>query len=68
MFSDNSASFRNGLVFGALAKDAANYLDDEYKKAYASCEEFGRSKKMRELMNEIYEKAKNEFNVEITLL
>ena len=68
MTGENIASFRNGIVRGIRALEAAEYIDNAYKIAYASCEEYGRSKKMRALMQEVYVQAYRKFNVEIELL
>ena len=43
-------------------------FDTEYKKAFASCDEFGRSKRMKELMLSIYTQAEKKYDVVIKLL
>ena len=64
----NLASFKYGLVYGEKALDAAIFIDEEYIKAYSSCEEVGRRKKMKLLMIEIYSSAKMKYQVELRLL
>ena len=68
MVCENVASFRNGIVRGIRALEAAEYIDNEYEIAHASCEEYGRSKKMKSLMKEVCIKAHEIFDVEIELL
>lgn len=65
MFSDNMASFRDGVVIGKNALKAAEYIDEEYRKAFASCDEYGRSKRMEDLMTKVYSNAEIDFDVEI---
>lgn len=67
MFSDKLASFRNGVTIGEEALFAAEYIDEEYRKAYASCEEYGRSKKMKDLMSVVYAEAERTFKVGIKI-
>ena len=68
MFGNNIASFRNGITIGERALEAAEFIDTEYRIAYSSCEEYGRSKKMKMLMQEVYDRAKQLYGVEIELL
>ena len=67
MTSEGIASFKNGVVFGGNALLAAEFIDNEYSKVYASCEEFGRSKRMKQLMLVIYAMAKEKYHVDIKL-
>ena len=64
----NMESFDCGLVYGENALDAAVYIELEHKKAYGSCEEFGRSKKMKRLMSEIYSAVELKYQVEIRVM
>lgn len=67
MISERLASFRNGVTIGEKALQAAEFIDEEYQKAFASCEEYGRSKRMREQMSVVYATAEREFGIEIKL-
>ena len=67
MTSIGIASFRDGITIGENALLAANLLDEERNKAWATCEEFGRRQRMNELMAKAYEIAKDIFSVEIEL-
>ena len=68
MTTDFMASFRDGITIGLNALPAAEFIDTEYKKAFASCDEFGRSKRMKELMLSIYTQAEKKYDVVIKLL
>lgn len=68
MTAPGLASFRNGITIGESALTAAEFLDAEYQSAYASCEEYGRRKRMQELMALAYSKARKLYDVEIKLL
>ena len=65
MVGNKIASFRNGITIGTEALAAAEFIDEEYQKAFASCEEFGRSKRMRELMRAVYALAEQRYAVEV---
>lgn len=67
MISDNIASFRDGITIGEEALQAAEHIDEEYRKAFSSCEVYGRSKRMKELMQQVYANAEKEFGVGIKL-
>ena len=62
------SSFRSGITIGAQSLAAAEYIDEEYRIAYSSCEEHGRSKKMKTIMQAVYARAKQLYDVEIELL
>lgn len=68
MTAPGLASFRNGITIGENALAAAEFLDAEYQTAYASCEEYGRRKRMQELMADVYERARAKFAISIKLL
>ena len=67
MTTENIASFYDGIVVGENALVASEYIDKERDSAYNSCEKFGRSKRMKELMLAIYDKTKEMYNVQIVL-
>ena len=62
------ASFRNGIVIGQNALAAAEFLDNEYRIAYNSCEIPGRSRKMKELMEIVYAVAEEKYDVIVQLM
>lgn len=68
MTAPGIASFRDGITIGDNALIAAGFLDDEYRAAYESCEEYGRKAKMRELMAIAYAKAEKLYDIEIKLM
>ena len=68
MSGNNIASFRNGITVGERALEAAEFIDSEYRIAYSSCEEYGRSKKMKVLMQDAYDRAIQLYAVKIELL
>ena len=67
VISDNLASFKDGIAIGEDALTAAEYIDAEYQKAFMSCDEYGRGKKMKDIMNKIYDSAENQFAVKTKL-
>lgn len=68
MSGNNIASFRNGITIGERALEAAEFIDAEYRIAYSSCEEYGRSKKMKLLMHDVYDQAIQIYAVKIEVL
>lgn len=58
-------SLRGGWVEGENAEEAAEYIDAEWKKHYAACPEFNRSKLMREKMQTVYKEAEEKYGVRI---
>ena len=68
MTAPGIASFLNGITIGDNALHAAEFLDNERRIAFASCEEYGRKKKMQELMASKYDMAREIYGVEIKLL
>lgn len=67
MIADKMASFKYGLTLGKNALVAAEFIDNEYDKAYRKCDQIGRSKKMKSCMEEIYLIARAEYGVEIKI-
>lgn len=68
MTAPGLASFHDGITIGENALAAAEFLDRERSVAFASCEEFGRKKKMQELMASKYDVAREIYGVDIKLL
>lgn len=68
MTASGLASFRDGITIGENALAAAEFLDAEYQTTYASCEEYGRRKRMQELMADVYDRARAKFAISIKLL
>lgn len=58
-------SYRHGLVFGDNAAEAAEYFDDEWKKAYDVCPEEGRRTKMCAFSNELKRATEKRYKVKI---
>ena len=55
MIGENVASFRDGIVLGSNALDAAEAIDRKREDVYRSLPEFNRSKKLKSVMNEYYQ-------------
>ena len=68
MTAPGIASFLNGITIGDDALAAAEFLDNERRIAFAACEEYGRKKKMQELMAVAYARAEEIYNVKIKLM
>ena len=68
MTAPSLASFRDGITMGENALAAAEFLDRERSVAFASCEEYGRKKRMQELMALKYDAARENYGVEIKFL
>ena len=68
MESDGLISFSEGVIIGENALQAEEFIAREYRKAYDSCEEFGRRKKMIELKFAIYANAERQYGVKIKVL
>ena len=68
MTAPSLASFRDGITMGENALTAAEFLDRERSVAFASCEEYGRKKRMQELMALKYDAARENYGVEIKFL
>ena len=62
------ASFLNGITIGENALAAAEFLDKERRIAFAACEEYGRKKRMQELMAVAYAKAEEIYKIKIKLM
>ena len=56
-------SYRDGIVLGERAQEAAAYIDEKRKEIYASLPEFNRSKLLWSQMLEHYLYAEEYFNV-----
>ena len=63
MVGENIASFRDGIVRGALAYEAAVYIDQKRQAVYSSLPEFNRSKLLKEQMLEHFWYAREFYNV-----
>lgn len=63
MLGENIASFRDGIVRGPLAHEAAVYIDQKRDEVYSSLPEFNRSKLLKILMQEHFQYAEEHYNV-----
>lgn len=68
MTAPGIASFLNGITIGENALAAAEFLDKERQIAFAACEEYGRKKRMQELMAVAYAKAEEIYKIKIKLM
>ena len=63
MVGENIASYRDGIVRGARALEAAVFIDQKRKEVYSSLPEFNRSKLLKILMQEHFQYAEEFYNV-----
>ena len=63
--SSECVSFRHGLIRGKRAEEAAAFFNEQWKRAFAECPEYGRRAAMARVSHELVRQTEEQYGVTI---